>query len=52
MTALVRLQVLMVASMKFRSVFWDDCPDDGGSTYLLNVGQQLFYMAVHPTRQI
>jgi hypothetical protein len=23
-------------------------PDDGGSTYLLNVGRQLFYTAVHP----
>jgi hypothetical protein len=27
-------------------------PDDGGSTYLWNVGPQLFYMAVHPRRQI
>jgi hypothetical protein len=27
-------------------------PDDGGSTYLWNVDQQLFYMAVHPRRQI
>jgi hypothetical protein len=26
-------------------------PDDGGSTYLWNVGRQLFYMAVHPRRQ-
>jgi hypothetical protein len=25
-------------------------PDDGGSTYLWNVGQQLFYTAVHPRR--
>jgi hypothetical protein len=27
-------------------------PDDGGSTYLWNVGPQLFYMAGHPRRQI
>jgi hypothetical protein len=27
-------------------------PDDGGSTYLWNVGRQLFYTAVHPRRQI
>jgi hypothetical protein len=27
-------------------------PDDGGSTYLRNVGRQLFYMAVHPRRQL
>jgi hypothetical protein len=26
-------------------------PDYGGSTYLWNVGRQLFYTAVHPTRQ-
>jgi hypothetical protein len=26
-------------------------PDDGGSTYLWNVGRQLFYTAVHPRRQ-
>jgi hypothetical protein len=26
-------------------------PDDGGSTHLWNVGQQLFYTAVHPRRQ-
>jgi len=26
-------------------------PDDGGSTYLLNVGRQLFYTAVHPRKQ-
>jgi hypothetical protein len=26
--------------------------DDGGSTYLWNVGKQLFYTAVHPRRQI
>jgi hypothetical protein len=26
-------------------------PDDGGSTYLFNVGRQLFYTAVHPRRQ-
>jgi hypothetical protein len=26
-------------------------PDDGGSTYLWNVGRQLFYTAVHPIRQ-
>jgi len=25
--------------------------DDGGSTYLWNVGRQLFYTAVHPRRQ-
>jgi hypothetical protein len=41
---------------KFRFVFWDvlPChrPDDGGSTYLWNVGRQLFYTAVHPRRQI
>jgi hypothetical protein len=23
-------------------------PDDGGKPYLLNVGEQLFYTAVHP----
>jgi hypothetical protein len=27
-------------------------PDYGGSTYLWNVGRQLFYTAVHPRRQI
>jgi hypothetical protein len=27
-------------------------PNDGGSTYLWNVGWQLFYTAVHPRRQI
>jgi hypothetical protein len=27
-------------------------PDDGGSTYLWNVGRQLFYTAVHPRTQI
>jgi hypothetical protein len=27
-------------------------PDDGGSTYLWNVGRQLFYTAEHPRRQI
>jgi hypothetical protein len=27
-------------------------PDDGGSTYLWNVGRQLFNTAVHPRRQI
>jgi hypothetical protein len=27
-------------------------PDDGGSTYLWNVGRKLFYTAVHPRRQI
>jgi hypothetical protein len=26
-------------------------PDDGGSTYLWNVGRQSFYTAVHPRRQ-
>jgi hypothetical protein len=26
--------------------------DDGGNTYLWNVGRQLFYTAVHPRRQI
>jgi hypothetical protein len=26
-------------------------PDDGGSTYLWNVGRQLFYTVVHPRRQ-
>jgi hypothetical protein len=61
----VTFQVLTAASTKFRSVFWDvlpckiiidNCtssgPDDGGSTYLWNVGRQLFYKAVHPRRQI
>jgi hypothetical protein len=47
----VRFQVLTAASMMFRIVFWDVLPDDGGSTYLWNVGRQLFYMAVHPRRQ-
>jgi hypothetical protein len=28
---------------------WDD---DGGSTYLWNVGRQLFYTAAHPRRQL
>jgi hypothetical protein len=28
------------------------CLDDGGSTYLWNVGRQLLYTAVHPRRQI
>jgi hypothetical protein len=27
-------------------------PDDGGSTYLLNVGRQSFYTAVQPRRQL
>jgi hypothetical protein len=54
---LVRFQVLTAASTKFRFIFWDVLslthrPDDGGSMYLWNVGQQLFYTAVHPTRQI
>jgi hypothetical protein len=31
----------------FRILF----PDDGGSTHLWNVGRQLFYTVVHPTRQ-
>jgi hypothetical protein len=42
----------------FRIVFWDvlPCknivdPDDGGSTYLWNVGRQSFYTAVHHGRQ-
>jgi hypothetical protein len=26
--------------------------DDGGSTYIWNIGRQLFYTAVHPRRQI
>jgi hypothetical protein len=26
-------------------------PDDGGSTHLWNVGQQLFYTTIHPRRQ-
>jgi hypothetical protein len=26
-------------------------PADGGSTYLRNVGRQLFYTVVHPRRQ-
>jgi hypothetical protein len=26
-------------------------PDDGGSTYLWNIGRKLFYTAVHPRRQ-
>jgi hypothetical protein len=48
----VRFQVLTAASMKFRIVFWVVLiPDDGGSTYLWNVGRQLFYTAVHPRRQ-
>jgi hypothetical protein len=42
----VRFQVLTAASMMFRIVI----PDDGGSTYPLNVGRQLFYTAVHPRR--
>jgi hypothetical protein len=55
-TVSVRFQVLTAASMKFRIVFWDvlpckSIPDDAGSTYLWNVGRQLFYMAVHPRRQ-
>jgi hypothetical protein len=54
----VRFQVLTVASMTFRVVFWDilPCkmivPDDGGSTYLGNVGRQSFYTAVYPRRQL
>jgi hypothetical protein len=41
----------------FRIVFWDvlPCkiiiPDDGGCTYLWNVGRQLFYTAVYPRKQ-
>jgi hypothetical protein len=27
-------------------------PDDGGSTYLWNVGRQIFYTVVHPRKQI
>jgi len=46
-------------NLEFR-VFWDVLPcklivirddDDGSSTYLWNVGRQLFYTAVHPRRQ-
>jgi hypothetical protein len=48
----VRFQVLTAASMKFRFVFWDQGDDNVGSTYLWNVGRQLFYTAVHPRRQI
>jgi hypothetical protein len=54
----VRFQVLKAASMMFRVVFWDilPCimiiPDDGGSTHLWNVGQQSFYTAVYPRRQL
>jgi hypothetical protein len=60
-TYFVRFQVLTAASMKFRIDFWDVllCKiivdrcfrDDGCSTYLWNVGRQLFYTAVHPRRQ-
>jgi hypothetical protein len=31
--------------------WWSLIPDDGGSTYLWNVGRQLFYTAVHPRNQ-
>jgi hypothetical protein len=64
----VIFEVVTAASTKFIFVFWDvlpckiiidrrfrgtcDRPDDGGSTYLWNVGRQLFYTAVHPGRQI
>jgi hypothetical protein len=56
-----------VSIMKFRFVFWfvlpckiildrrlrgKCCLHDQGSTYLWNVGPQLFYAAVHPRRQI
>jgi len=48
----MRFQVLTVASMMFRIVFWDILiPDDGGSTHLRNVGRQSFYTAVYPRRQ-
>jgi hypothetical protein len=62
----MRFQVLTAASMKFRFVFWDVLPckiivnrrfrgtcclHHQGSTYLWNVGQQLFYMALHPRSQ-
>jgi hypothetical protein len=54
----VRFQVLTAASMKFRTVFGDVLPCNiivnrrfRGSTYLWNVGRQLFYTAVHPRRQ-
>jgi hypothetical protein len=30
---------------------WDR-PDDGGSTYLWNIGRQLFYTAVYPRRHL
>jgi hypothetical protein len=60
----VRFQVLTVAIMMFRIVFWDVLPckiivdrrfsihhQGSGSTHLWNVGRQLFYTAVHPRRQ-
>jgi hypothetical protein len=52
----VRFQVLKAASMKFRFVFWDVLPckiivnrrfRGTGSTYLWNVGRQLFYTTVY-----
>jgi hypothetical protein len=36
---------------RFRGTCCLVIPDDGGSTYLWNVGRQLFYTAVHPRRQ-
>jgi hypothetical protein len=65
--AFARFQIFTAASMMFRVVFWDLLPckiivdrrfrgayllHHGGSTYLWNVGRQLFYTTVHPRRQI
>jgi hypothetical protein len=38
--------------LEARDFFSNHRPDDGGSTYLWNVGRQLFYTAVNPRRQI
>jgi hypothetical protein len=54
-----RFQVLTAVSMKFRFVFWDVLPSKiivdrrfRGTFCLWNDGRKLFYMAVHPRRQI
>jgi hypothetical protein len=43
----------IIVDRRSRGTYWSIIiPDDGGgSTYLWNVGRQLFYMAVHPRRQ-
>jgi hypothetical protein len=41
----------IIVDRRFRGTCGWFIPDDGGSTYLWNIGLQLFYTAVHPRRQ-